>query len=198
VSAEVAIFDIEKISEGLKAALSAAGVYKLALAAVCGVYYYVAKSAVVPGAETWELRAAFLGALLFGALWIASAINAMLKLVPPKEWILYYVKQRKERTHVQNYIASMTPKEREIIGYLIEHNQKVFTCPPESEDLSPLVSQRIVVPALQPGQMFNADSMPFVVLDNVWTVLLANRNQFPSGVSVDEYGLPPWRSRDWV
>jgi hypothetical protein len=40
--------ELDKLTDALKTALSAAGAYKLALAVVCGAYYYAAKTASFP------------------------------------------------------------------------------------------------------------------------------------------------------
>jgi hypothetical protein len=186
--------ELDKLTDALKTALSAAGAYKLALAVVCGAYYYAAKTGVIPGAEPWELRASFLGALLFGVLWIASALIALLNFVPPRAWILHYVDVRKERAHLRSYIPNMTPKEREIIGYLLSHNQKLFIGAYDGGHAIPLISQRIAIMAVQPNQAFDFENTPFVIPDHLWSVLQEHRSQFPwNARDDDEAEAHPWR-----
>jgi hypothetical protein len=57
-----------------------------------------------------------------------------------------------------------------------------------------LISQRIIVRALQPGQVFYADDTPFAVPDPVWKVLVKHRDKFPF-TEPDRYERRghPWR-----
>jgi len=186
--------DLDKLTDALKTALSAAGAYKLALAVVCGAYYYAAKTGIIPGAEPWELRASFLAALLFAVLWIASALIALLNFVPPRAWILHYVNVRKQRAFLRSYIPNMTLKEREIIGYLLSRNQKLFIAAQDGGHAMPLISQRIAIMALQPGQAFDSENTPFVIPDHLWSVLQENRSQFPYEARDNDEAEPhPWR-----
>jgi hypothetical protein len=184
---------LDKLTDALKTALSAAGAYELALAIVCGAYYYAAKAGVIPGAEPWELRASFLAALLFGVLWIAGAFIALLNFIPPRAWIVHYFNVRKERAFLRSYIPNMAPKEREIIGYLIAHNQKLFIAAHDGGHAMPLISQRIAIMALQPGQVFDSENTPFVIPDHLWDRLQDHRSQFPCDARGGEAEAYPWR-----
>jgi hypothetical protein len=92
------------------------------------------------------------------------------------------------------YIPYMTAKEREIIAYLLAHNQKMFTNTPDGGHANTLISKGIVVSALRPGQTFTYYEMPFAVPDYIWTVLAEHRQEFPyTSPEPGEGELHPWR-----
>ncbi|MFA6206715.1 MAG: hypothetical protein WC689_10935 [Methylocystis sp.] len=185
--------DLEKIGDLIKTAISSGGVYKLGLALACGVYWYLAEKDIIPFAESWEIRAAAAGALLFGFLWGAGTVGAFFDFFQPRVWIIHWVQERRERAHVRDYISHMTEKEREIIGYLLAKNQKVFTAAMDGGHAMPLLSQRIVIKALQPGQNFDSENTPMVIPDHIWGVLQAHKDFFPYKSPVDEVETHPWR-----
>jgi hypothetical protein len=51
----------------------------------------------------------------------------------------------------EEYIPFMTPKDREIIAYLLHHNQRMFTCEPDGGHANLLLSRGIVRIAARPG-----------------------------------------------
>lgn len=163
--------DPSKWADALKSAITAAGVYKLALAAICGLYWFAASHQIIPSAEPWELRASAFGFLLFGLFWVANAVDALLRFFPPAPWVVHWVTLRREQAHLRAYIPSMTGKEREIIGCLLANNQKIFIAAQDGGYAMPLISQRIVRLALQPGQVFDSESTPMMIPDHLWTVL---------------------------
>lgn len=71
--------DFDKIGGVLKDAIAAAGVYKFAIAIACAAYWYFAEIGKLPNPESWEIRASAAGTMLFGALWLASIVLAILK-----------------------------------------------------------------------------------------------------------------------
>ena len=56
--------DPSKWADALKSAITTAAISKLALAAVCALYWFAASRRVIPSAEPWEFRAAAFGFLL--------------------------------------------------------------------------------------------------------------------------------------
>lgn len=189
--------DPNKWLEVLKVAITTAGIYKLALAAVCGLYWFAASKQIIPSAEDWEIRVAALGFILFGLLWIVNVFAAVLRWLSPASWLHYWIQQGREQAHVRNYIPSMTEKEREIIGYLLARNQKLFIAPHDGGSAMPLISQRIVVSALQQGQTCDIGHYPMRIPDHIWNALLAHKEQFPDTSPLDGGGRPcrpPWMS----
>lgn len=85
----------------------------------------------------------------------------------------------------------LTKKEREIISYLLHHNQRMFTADLDGGHAATLISRGIVQSALRPGQVFDASDTPMEIPRSVWTVLKTVKDQFPyDGQDDDPY---PWR-----
>ena len=102
-------------------------------------------------------------------------------------------KTRAQRV-VAEYIPYMTPKERDIIAYLLAHNQKMFTNTPDGGYANTLISKGIVVCALRRGQTSTYFEMPFEVPDHVWSVLAEHRAEFPYTSPEPSGTAPhPWR-----
>ncbi len=169
--------------------------YKMALAAVSGLYWFAASKQIIPSAENWEIRVAALGFFLFGLLWIANVVASVISLCQPRQWLAHWITQRREQARVRNYIPHMSGKDREIIGYLLARNQKLFMAAHDGGYAMPLISQRIVRNALQPGQLFefSGEHTPMLIPDHIWNVLLAHKEQFPyASPSGGEVETPPW------
>jgi hypothetical protein len=104
----------------------------------------------------------------------------------------------REQQEVEAYIPHMTEEEREIIAYLLAHNQKMFTNNIDCGHANTLLSRGIVVMAVRRGQVFTEHEVPFAVPDHIWTILKRHESEFP-------YTLPPrgeaerhpWR-RHWM
>jgi hypothetical protein len=97
---------------------------------------------------------------------------------------------RRARGQVARDIRLMTPKEKEIIGYLLAKRQNTFTYTVDGGYASTLISKRIVVCALLPGQVVTRFGMPFTVPDFVWDVLVKHKAEFPNTWKTGE--PPPW------
>ena len=79
----------------------------------------------------------------------------------------------------EEYIPFMTAKDKEIIAYLLHHNQRMFTCEPDGGHATLLLSRGIVRIAARPGQQVDYSDVPFEVPLEVWNVLVKHRDQFP-------------------
>ena len=104
----------------------------------------------------------------------------------------------REQKEVEEYIPYMTETEREIIGYLLAHNQKMFTNRPDCGHANTLLARGIVVVAARPGQPVTYFDVPFAIPDHIWTVLKRHKDKFtyePPGPGEDE--PHPWR-RHWA
>lgn len=93
-------FDPTKLTDALKTAIATAGIYKLAIALACAGYWVAAVRGFVPNPENWELRASAAGALLFGALWFANALHALLSFFQPRAHLAYWIANHKHISHV--------------------------------------------------------------------------------------------------
>jgi hypothetical protein len=135
--------------------------------------------------------------MLFGFLWIASVIAALLDFIPPRKWILHWLSARHERARVKDYIPHMTEIERQIIGYLLSKNQKMFVATLDGGHAMSLISQQIIVRALGPNQVFDWHNVPWVVPDNVWGVLVENKENFPYEPPYYGDEIEPWHKRNF-
>jgi hypothetical protein len=86
---------------------------------------------------------------------------------------------RRAKHQVAKDIPQMTPREREIIGYLLAKNQRMFTNTADGGYANTLISKKIVVCALLPGQVFTQFEVPFEVPQHVWNVLVKHKAEFP-------------------
>lgn len=88
----------------------------------------------------------------------------------------------------------MTAKEREIVAYLLAHNQKMFTNTPDGGYANTLIAKGMVISAARPGQVCTFQDTPFAIPDNVWSVLVDHRDEFPYVESESGNEVPyPWR-----
>jgi hypothetical protein len=113
--------------------------------------------------------AAFVG-LLSGCLALASWCSTAYKLFPIHKWLLHWINVRRLRRGLSNYIPHMTPKEREIIAYLLAHNQKTFTAESDGGHAATLLGRGIVTVIAQPGEHLDPEHVPMTIPDSLWDV----------------------------
>ncbi len=97
--------------------------------------------------------------------------------------------RREERRQIVAAIPQLSDTEKEILGYLLARNQRVFTNTPDCGHAATLVSKGFVVIAAKPGQSVVMFEVPFEIPEHVWSVLLEHKNNFPEPTS-DRH---PWR-----
>jgi Super-infection exclusion protein B len=153
----------------------------LAAAAAALLYLNAAKKLSVP-LDSWKLQAAEVSVVVFGSLSLFSIGPHFVKVLKRLlSWFEHRWAIRQAKHQVEKEIASMSPKEREIIGYLLAKNEKMFTYTSEGGYANTLISKRIVVSALVPGQSVTANfGWPFKVPDHVWDVLAKRKAEFPN------------------
>jgi hypothetical protein len=99
---------------------------------------------------------------------------------------------------VAECIPYLTEPEREIIGHLLAHNQKMFTNTPDCGRANTLLARGIVVIAARPGQVCSHFEVPFAIPDHIWTVLKQHQKDLPySPPRRGEAEVHPWR-RHWM
>src|ERR1700730_13371843 len=105
---------------------------------------------------------------------------------------LWKIHQAKHQ--VAKDIAQMTPTECEIISFLLAKNQRVFTNTIDAGYANTLISKKIVVCALLPGQAFTQFEVPFEVPGHIWAVLMKHKAEFPyTPPKAGESERHPWR-----
>ena len=147
-----------------------------------------------PGTPWWVSLIALFAAVLCGFLCLGSIGKAVYGFAPLQIWVVHLWNNHNAVKNAEAYIPHMQEREREIVAYLLHHNQKVFQADAGGGFAAPLISQRIIVRALQPGQVFYADDTPFAVPDPVWKVLVEHRHKFPyTEPARHERRGHPWR-----
>jgi hypothetical protein len=129
---------------------------------------------------------------IIALIWLAvTAFLWILKSI--RRALLATVDTRQEKIRIENAIPQLNPKEREIIGCLLGTNQRMFTNTPDGGYANTLVSKKIVVLALRPGQTFPYWETPFEVPEHVWKILLEHKAKFPYVATKDGEEPHPWR-----
>lgn len=177
--------------------LKASGWQTAAIAAAGAVLLYANAKRLLPvPLERWMIQTAVATTIVCVCLTISSIVSATMRATQRQRARLWsgLVEQRRLRREVAAYIPSMTPREREIIAYLLAHNQRIFTNTPDGGHANTLISRGIVVPALRPGQTFTYYEMPFEVPGYIWSVLAEHRAEFPyTPPAPGETAPHPWR-----
>jgi hypothetical protein len=71
-------------------------------------------------------------------------------------------------------------RHKNIIGYLLAITEKMFEYTSDGGAANTLISKRIIVCALLPGECAADYEVPFKVPDPVWDVLVKHKADFPS------------------
>ena len=96
-----------------------------------------------------------------------------------------------EERRIEQELEELTEQDREILGYLLHHNQRVFECALDGGNARMLISRGIVRTALRPGQVFDSENVPMEIPKHIWNILKKHRSMFPYSPSDD--GGHPWR-----
>jgi hypothetical protein len=159
--------------------LKAGGGQFAALACATGVFLVLQHLGWFGILPDWVFPTVTFAFLSFAFLALAALIKAIDQSSGVREWLLYLVEKRRAQKQVRDYIPCMTTKEREIIGYLLSKNQKMFTADEDGGYAATLMSRRIIVIAALRGQMIRGSRVPMAIPDHVWEVLAKHRDQFP-------------------
>lgn len=114
--------------------LKASGWQTAAIAAAGAVLLYANAKRLLPvPLERWMIQTAVATTIVCVCLTISSIVSATMRATQRQRARLWsgLVEQRRLRREVAAYIPSMTPREREIIAYLLAHNQRIFTNTPD-------------------------------------------------------------------
>jgi superinfection exclusion protein B len=150
-------------------------------AASATILYLNAKKWLPVALDSWVIQTAEVSFLVFGFLTIFSVGPHIMRTanIIASMVVQRFVVRRSQR-QVAKDIPSMSSKEREIIGYLLANNLKMFDYTIDGGAANSLLSKRIVVCALLPGQSSTAYGVPFKVPDHVWNVLVEYKAEFPN------------------
>lgn len=160
--------------------LKASGWQTTALAVACTLIISLVKIGIIPtdGSSYW-IAIPGVGAIVFGCLSLATMASAIVRAIKPGEQFGRWWQLRSEKRSVREYIQYMTDKDKEIIGYLLHHNQKVFQTAQDGGYAAPLISKGIVRLSARHGQVLDPNQVPFEIPDHIWAVLKSNQGKFP-------------------
>lgn len=179
--------------------LKASGWQAAMIAVACGVLIYLSTAGILPNMEPgWLL---FVWAVLLIAVGLAfAAFLNWLHRPLRAAWVDWQRRRaikkadNKAEQGFRDYIPYLSPKERQILGYLRDKKLKTFTADDDAGYASTLLSRRFIYICAVGGQRFDLDKVPFAVPEHVWKVLAEMPDQFPH---VPEYNgdveMEPWR-----
>jgi len=119
---------------------------------------------------------------------IASSANLIFK---PRIKLQRWMTRRREAKEAERYIPFMSEKEREIISYLLQRKEKMFTAASDGGYAATLISRRIIVLSINSGLHYSIEDVPMMIPDHIWDVLERNKTSFQTVTS--ENSPHPWR-----
>jgi len=175
--------------------LKASGWQTTALTAAAALSLYLnAKKLFPTPLDSWVIQTAEVSVIVFGCLSLVSIgphITKVGNIIA--SMLAQRLMVRRAQLRVEKDIPAMTEQEREIIGYLLAKNQKMFTNTIDGGFANTLISREIVVCALLPGQSATAFGVPFRVPDHVWDILMRHKGEFPyTPPQPGQTELHPW------
>lgn len=102
--------------------------------------------------------------------------------------------QHRDKKRLEKELEFMTPKEREIIAYLLAKKQKVFEVLPDGEQASTLIAKGFVVRTARKPPALHRD-ITVEIPAHVWDVLSKHQDSFPYQPSKSE--AHAWRT-SWM
>jgi len=162
-----------------------------AVGAACGLFLLIAHWGWLPPLDPWMIQLAAIASLICCFLALASIVSATLRFFPIQTRILHSINRYRAKRAVRDYIPHMTDREKQIIGYLLAKNQKMFSAESDGGYAVLLLSRGIIIVAARPGQHVSMSDVPMAIPDHVWDVLVKHKDQFP-------YKAPTPRRRDDV
>jgi hypothetical protein len=174
--------------------LKASGWQTTALAAAFGLFLIAGRTAWLPPLDPLMIQFAALGLLVCGCLALASMGAAALKFFPLQTWLKFWIDVYRNKRQIIKYIPHMTPREKQIIAYLLANNQTTFTAAADGGHAATLLARGIVTVIAAPGQYIDAENVPMMVPPPVWAALVKHKHQFPyTPPEDDEPKGHPWR-----
>jgi hypothetical protein len=178
--------------------LKAGGLAFWAIALTCGVFLLLEHWDYVAPVPDWSQSVIVLVLLLTSFLTLTNVIGAIWNFFEPHVIFAKAVNNHRRRQFVRERIDHMTPVERQIIGYLLAHNQRTLSAAQDGGHAVNLISNRIIEMSAVPGQVVTYDKVPFAIDPLVWNELVKQRDKFPyAPPDDDEPEQEPWRERLW-
>lgn len=181
--------------------LKASG-WQTGMIAIAGaLFLYLSKINVLPPLDPpWIALVAWAIVFVCGALAAASLATVIQAFVRSLyAHFSHYRARKKAEQAFRAYVPHLTEKERIILGYLREKNQKSFTADHDGGYAGTLLARGFIVYIGRPGQSWDMDKVPMGVPDHVWKVIQEMPDQFPyrpefsDGTRGRKTELSPWR-----
>lgn len=135
-----------------------------------------------------EYRSAVGLGFIFSAAWVVVTIASATYRVTVSR-VRHIKFKREENKRVIAAIPQLNGKEKEILGYLLWDNQRMFTNTLDCGHAATLVSKGFVVLAAKRGQAISQFEVPVEIPEYVWKILLERKSEFPKPVA----DYHPWR-----
>ena len=174
--------------------LKASGWQTANLAIASVLIVVLVKFEIIPTTDSplWVALPA-ISALIFASLFVAAVGDKLVKIIKPVDRIGRWCLKRREARETREFIPYMTDKDREIIGYLLYHNNKMFQANQDGGYAAQLISKGIIRPSGRAGQFVDPIRMPLEVPDHIWSVLKKNQEAFPyEPPPANEVEKDPW------
>ena len=108
-----------------------------------------------------------------------------------------FLSMRRDERRLLSEIPNFSDKEKEIISYLLHHNQRIFTHEITGGYASTLIARGFIRTLAQTGQPVRGHQVPFTIPAHFWSVLQQHREQFPYTPRSSGATLPwavPWQA----
>lgn len=104
---------------------------------------------------------------------------------------------RRDQKRVEQEIDFLTPSEKNILAYLLIHNQKMIEVLPDGEEAATLISKGFLVPPVRHPPAIHRD-IQVAIPDHVWNVLTRYKEKFSYRPVRDQnVEVHPWRTH-WM
>lgn len=160
--------------------LKASGWQTTSLTLACIVILILIKNEIIPttGSPLWIALPA-IGGVIFGFLSLGAIASALVEFFKPERLYATWRAKCQKIKEVRAFIPYMTEKDKEIIGYLLYHNQRMFQTDDDAGYAAPLLSKGIIQIAAKQGQSLDLKRVPFEIPDYIWSELERHRDEFP-------------------
>jgi hypothetical protein len=95
-------------------------------------------------------------------------------------------------TDIEEELVTLNKHERDIIAYLLDRNERLFTCAVDGGHAVTLISRKLLRWAVSPGQHLHLEDVPVEIPKPIWKVLQKHKDKFPCSRELRE-GPRPWR-----
>jgi hypothetical protein len=121
---------------------------------------------------------------------VASLCSFLIEELEVVQRVKAVAAKRRAKKRVEALIPFMTDEDKAIIGYLLHHNQRIFSTDEDGGRAAHLISQRVIQLAVAQGQVVRANAVPFAISDPAWEALTAHRDHFPYVEPEDDEAFP--------